>query len=104
MSDTLDFSAIPIIRVEVDRLKSSIVHMLGMQGSILGERVAEQIDRAIADYPWQQQVEEAVSTAVTKAISQYFNYGRGWVAIKEAVEQGLEMAESIEEIKAGGSG
>ena len=82
----MDFDTIPIIKMEIERLRSTIMAHLGVHGSELGEAISEQIDQAIADYPFNAKVREIVYTQVTKSIESYFAYGHGNKVIKDAID------------------
>ena len=81
----MDLRNVPIIRLEIEELKSTIQSQLGVRGSELGTIISEQIDKAFADYPFERKVKEIVYEQMTKAIESYFKYGKGSDAINAAV-------------------
>ena len=57
----MDVNAMPIIRLEIDRLKMAVSQAIGTRGSELGELIDQQIDKTLADFP----IEEAIKRPFT---------------------------------------
>jgi hypothetical protein len=86
----MNFDSMPIVRLEIDRMKASIVHHLGVNGSQYGEALAAAIDNAVKSYDWDSQVKELTHKILEEKIADYFKYGNGAQAIREAVNAGFE--------------
>jgi hypothetical protein len=81
---------IPTIRVNVEGLKAGIVQCLGVHGSELGELLDKQVQEAVDKYPWQEEVDSIVHSAISEKVKAYFSYGKGGTAVAESVEQALD--------------
>lgn len=81
----MKFEAMPIIRIELEGIKQSIIQHIGAAGSEYGELVAEQLEKAILTYPWEDTVRRTTERCIDEAIENYFKCGDGAKAIREAV-------------------
>lgn len=88
----MDYKAMPILRMEVEGMKASILTHLGAMGSELGDALSAEIDKAIANYDWQGEVTRIVHSALTEKITEYFSWGDGSKAVRAAVEDGFAAA------------
>lgn len=88
----MNFEAMPILRMQIEGMKSAIVTHLGARGSELGEAMAEQVDKVIADYDWEGEVRRIVKATLTDKIQYYFKYGDGAKAVQDAVSEGFSAA------------
>jgi hypothetical protein len=88
----MKYEAIPRLRLEVESLKHSIIAHMGVSESELGEALSTEIDKALASYDWQGQVSRIVHAELTKRIEDYFKFGDGHSAIKDAVGEGFAAA------------
>lgn len=88
----LNLMGIPTIRVEVEHLQQTIVRALAGYGNEIGPLIAQEIDVALENYPWQRIVHETIEAAVTARIQRFFEMGEGRKAIDEAIKAafGLE--------------
>ena len=91
----MNYEAIPIIRIELERMKHQIVVALGAAGSELGERIDAEIQRQIEAMPWENMIRETILDCVGEAMKDYFKWGKGRRAIEQAI------TEAFEEKKAG---
>lgn len=95
----MNYDGAPVIRLEVENMKQSILHHMGVNGSDLGKHIDAHIDKALFTYPWQQKVDEAVHTALNEAIGEYFRFGGGSKEIKQTVEDALNNLFKFGEVK-----
>jgi hypothetical protein len=84
--------AMPLIRLEVEGMKASILAHLGVIGSDLGVHLDEQIQHAIDSYPWEDKTKRIVHDAITKRLESYFTYGKGNQAIEAVIDEGFSKA------------
>ena len=85
----MNANAIPVIRMDVEMMKSSILHHLGVVGSELGECLDAEIEKAVSSFPWQQRVDEIVHESIDSNIKAYFQYGDGSNAIKLVINEAI---------------
>jgi hypothetical protein len=77
---------LPIIGLDIKGMDAHLQSALGVKGSELGDAISQQIDKAIAEYPFEQKVSLYASQAIDSAISDYFNlYNHGGSQIYTAV-------------------
>ncbi len=86
----MDIKSIPIIRVEIDQLKHSIISHMGVYGSVLGEVIDAEIEKAIVNYDFEGEVRLIVNDAISSELKSYFAYGIGRTVIREAVTASLD--------------
>ena len=80
---------LPIIRLEIEGMKHSILHHLGLHNDEIARLVEREIDDAIKNIDLRAKVRSEVERAVTKSIEEYFRYGGGASAISQAVFESL---------------
>lgn len=85
----MNYDAIPVIRLEVQGMKAAIMAHMGAEGSELGTALSAEIDKAVANYPWQDRVNVQVTKIIDDAVSFYFR-GEGRRLIMNAVNENLE--------------
>ena len=88
----MDLSRMPLVRLELERMKEAIVTHLGVVGSEYEQVLGEQISKAIAEYPWEKQVSEITHSVITESITSWFRYGEGHALISDAVQTALDRA------------
>lgn len=88
----MDYKAMPILRMEVEGMKASILTHLGARGSELGEALSAEIDSAIANYDWQGEVKRIVHATLSEKIRYYFTFGEGAKAVQDAVVEGFDAS------------
>jgi len=84
---TMDYSAIPIIKLELDQMKHSMLTHLGLVGGELSKAVSEQLDNVIANFDFSHTVSVAANRAISETIENYFHYGEGRQLIKATIEE-----------------
>lgn len=87
----MNIEAMPIMKVEIERLKHSIVSMIGARNSELGDYISAEMDKAINSYDWEGQVKTIVHDVINDRIKSYFSYGDGYHAIKSAIDAGFNV-------------
>lgn len=93
----MKYEAIPLLKLTVENMKHQIISHLGIHGSELGKALDKEISRAVELFPWEEKVTEIVFDALNNHIENFFRYGKGSIAIQEAVEEGFK--ESLNKIK-----
>lgn len=88
----MHIEALPMVKVEIERLKQSVLSMIGARNSELGDYISAEISKAINIYDWEGQVKGIVHEAINDKIKGYFSYGDGAKAIREAIEEGFKSA------------
>lgn len=89
----MDFEAIPIIRFDIHNIKHSIQKYLGVEGSEVGEKIGESVEKAVREYDFDRQVKMVVDETINTTIENIFKYGKGQKIVKEAVLKSLGMSE-----------
>ena len=87
----MNYDAMPQIRLEVEHMKHSILHHLGVAGSQLGECLEKEIQAAIETYPWQHRVTEIVHHAIDDYVKAYWSYGKGSKRITQAIDDAFSQ-------------
>lgn len=77
----------PLVKVEIDRMRHTIVTQLGLMHSELGEALSAEIERAVAEYDWQAHTRRIVNEVLDKCVSDYFSIGPGFDLISSTVEK-----------------
>ena len=88
----MNIEAMPVLRIEIERLKHTIVSMIGARGSELGEYISAEMDKAVHNYDWEGHVRKIVHETINERIKAYFSYGDGAKAIKSAIDQGFNSS------------
>jgi len=86
----MNYEAMPLVRIQVENMKHSILNHMGVIGSEYAEALDEQIQKALNDYPWEQEVKRIVREEVTAQIQGFFKYGNGHRAISESIEEAFK--------------
>ena len=86
----MNFDAIPRLRLEIEGIKHSIIAHIGAMDSELGDALSVEINKAVENYPWEQEVMSIVHDKIRAEISSYFKYGAGAKSINEAVDDGFK--------------
>ena len=90
----MDFESVPIIRLEIERLKHTVMSSLGTQHSDLGLAINSAIDKALQSYDFDREVSRIVHQELTKQITNYFSHEEGYRAISQSIH---EMFEKLDE-------
>lgn len=80
----------PVIRLEIQHMKHAIIQHMGLLGSELGDRIEEEVEKAVINYPWEQEVSKIFNQALNDQITSYFKWGKGGEIIKKAVCEGFK--------------
>lgn len=86
----MDIRNLPIIKFEIEGIRSTIAAQLGVRNSEFGDVLQQEIEKAVADYPFEAKVREIVYSCMTQSIQNYFSYGEGAKAIKQSVSDIFE--------------
>ena len=86
----MDSKSIPLIRLEIEHMKHSILHHMGLRNSDLGDAIEAEIDKALACYPWETAVRKIVHQQITDQVEWFFKYGEGATAIRESLEAAVK--------------
>ena len=86
----MNAESMPIIRLEIENMKQTIITALGLRGSELGEAVQVGIERAVKAYDFDAKVSQIVSDIITMDIDSFFRHGPGRAAIQSVVQNTLE--------------
>ena len=87
----------PIIRIELQNIKESILHHFDLRNLDLSKQIREQMDAAIESFNFDQIVKTATHKAISTAIHKYFDYGEGSRIINKTVKGILDTAQNIGE-------
>jgi len=82
----------PILRLELDRMKQSMLVALADYHVSLSENVREQMEKIISEFDYEEEVGKATTEAIEEAINYYFKYGNGRVVIREAVQESFDKS------------
>lgn len=81
----------PQIRIEVERMKYSIIHMFAQHNQEIEDAVSKELDIALKNYPFAQQVQktanEILDRAIKSAIEDYLLYGDGYKQLQQAIQE-----------------
>ena len=76
----------PLIKLEVEGMKASIITALGLRGSELSERVNAMIDEAVKSHDFDKDVTEAAHACITESIHELFQFsGSGRCLIRKVI-------------------
>lgn len=80
---------VPIIRLSVEGMKEAIIHSMGLRGCELSEVISKKINEGLdkLDFSFESEIKTTIGRVITKEIENYFSYGDGNVAIKQAVSE-----------------
>ena len=82
----------PMIRLELDHMKQTIVASLAAHSQELSEYTEREIERAIQSFDFSTHVRSWVHGAISQALKNYFSYGEGWKTIQATVTDALDKA------------
>lgn len=82
----MDLRSMPLIKFEIEGIKSQIASYLGTRGSELEGVLAAEIGKAIASFPLKARVQEIVHYQIARSIEVYFQHGKGADAIEETID------------------
>lgn len=82
----MNYQAMPILRVEIERLSHTINSMLGTHGSELGEMLQGAVEKAVESYDMDAKVNEVVKQCIDKHVEDYFKFGPGAKAIRSMID------------------
>lgn len=85
---------LPIIKLELQGMKYQIIHAFETHNREVEAVVDEQLQRAIANFPFEEEVQrlsrEVISSAIKEALEYYFKYGEGREVIKKSIIEALD--------------
>lgn len=81
----------PVIKLEINHMKASIIHSLGMHDSEMGDMIDAQVERALAEYDFEGQVTRCVNECVQQAIYEIFHApeGEGYRRIARSINESI---------------
>lgn len=84
----------PVIRVELEGMRYQVLHALQSHNQQIEELVTAQLDKVIAEFDYASVVREvaarAITNAINKAVTTYFESGNGWKEITQVVQDTLD--------------
>lgn len=86
---------IPMVRLELQEMKYSVIHSLLTHQKQINELVEKQLNNVIENFDYESVVRQVASDALTKAIKEYFQYGDGYQTIIQAVKEALPKTLNI---------
>jgi len=79
----------PIIRLELERMKHSMLVHLGVYHQEISDQVEQYMNRAIENFDFGTVVEEAARDGIIETINGYFKYGDGNRFICDVITKSL---------------
>lgn len=88
----MDLKSVPIIRLEIENLKHSISHYLGIENSDLEKVVHQEIDKQkdFLDQQVRLEVSRCINQIIREKVYEYFSTGEGADNIKKAIKKTLD--------------
>lgn len=83
----------PILKIEIDRLKERVTHALVIHEHEISEAVSKAIDKAVASFPFEEEVERIVHKETREAVERYFRMGEGRKAIDAVIDRAFSVKE-----------
>lgn len=87
------FTDMPIVRLELERMKYQIVHALESHNEELEKAVAEELEKVIANYPFEAEVSRIANGIISKAIEEslreFMVWGEGKKRFREIIDAKL---------------
>lgn len=80
---------IPIIRLELERMKQTMLTAVSDYNNQISEAVKVQLEWAIENFDYEAAVREAANEAIKEAINSYFKYGEGRRLIDQTIDEAL---------------
>jgi len=87
----------PIIRLELERMKHSMLTHLGAYHQEISDQVEKYMEGAIKNFDFGSAVEEASHEAIKDTINGYFKYGDGNRFIRDVITNSLNEMFKINE-------
>jgi len=81
---------LPLIKLEIESMKHSILHHFGLYQAQLSDAVAAEIERVIGEYDYQGAVTKAAIEVLNGTIESFFRYGEGREIIQSAMNEALK--------------
>ena len=83
----------PIVRLEIDNMKYQILHAFQDHNEEIEKIVEEQLNSAIASYPFEEEIRkisrDTISEVISRSIKDYFSYGEGYKLIQELISTAI---------------
>lgn len=84
----------PIIRLELQAMKNTVMHHLGGMHTEIEKYVDAEIDKAICAFDFEGIVREVIKQQLRKTIESYFEYGQGRQDLEDAVSKAFKIKET----------
>lgn len=85
---------IPIIRIEIEGMKQSILHAIAARQLVFDDYVKQALDRELTDENIQRmvdrEVERSIAAAVHDEVERFYRWGGGRQHVADAVQKQLE--------------
>lgn len=83
----------PVIRIKIARMKYSIASTISLHNEEIEQIVNEQVERAIAEYPFAEEIKRLsdmfITEVITKAVHEFYNDSGGRDIVRDAVMKSL---------------
>jgi hypothetical protein len=89
----------PVVKVEIENLKHTVLTTMGLSNGELHDRIAEAIDEAVKKYPWQERIDRIAHAEIDRIVTAFFQYGQGAEAIRNVLKETLAGAIRIEDLE-----
>jgi len=80
---------LPIIKLELDRMRYSVVHAFNQRNAELEEIVNEELEKALENFSYAQEIRKVVDNvlqeAIKRAVESFFMFGGGQQVINEMI-------------------
>ena len=86
----MDYKAVPIIKLELEHMKQSMLTHLGLATNELSEAVSANLGKAIENFDFSYAVLNAANEAIAETIESYFKYGEGRSFIQAAIQESFD--------------
>ena len=87
----------PIIKLEIENMKYSILHYFNQHQERVSEAVAAQIEKVISSYDYEGAVLKATTEVLDGTIESFFKYGKGRTMIQDAIQEALEKTFTLKQ-------
>ena len=88
---------LPIIKLELEGMKHSIMHHFASYNETISDAVEKQLDVAIESFDFKQAVTDATHVCIKAAIKNYFTWGAGHRLVGASVKEILDSAQPLKE-------
>jgi len=85
----------PLIKIEIDQMKHTILHHFNSYQKNISDYVKEQIESAVKNYDFEGEVKQAVYQVISRSLEDYFKWGDGNKLISNALNEALSKAFNI---------